>query len=499
MLASIEKQSYSGIDDLKPPQQTTNSFVKKTPKPHQDDAIEAIINELLVPGDDVRTQVAMACGTGKTLTGQLAAERLGGRILVCEPSLPLIAQNLKEWRSNNPDRSYLVVCSDQAISRIESDDLNIDLASLQVPVTNDSKVIEKFLIENPNGTIFSTYHSLSLTANAQKNEAIPNFRCIVADEAHRTASANDSMFAIVHDNQEIRSTARLYMTATPKILDGDSHTICSMDNEKIFGRRCFELTLGDAINMGILSDYRVIVIGVTESELKKHSQEFPRNALAEIAVLRAFEQFDVKKILSFHSRVSWAEKFSERMKDILPTESFISSIKGSMDGPFRQNILNFFGEYSKGPALISNCRCLTEGVDVPAIDGVVLVDPRNSEIDLIQLLGRAIRPFPGKIYGSVIVPILVADGTDAEKALENSNFKILGQVLRGLRAHDPNVIDRFKAIIPRSSQNQTSEKDNFEKALPIISTESIPRDIADQLTARIIKIGLGLRNDLITE
>jgi superfamily II DNA or RNA helicase len=492
---------------------------RKNPLPHQKKAINDSLKVLAQPGGDIRAQTHMACGTGKTLVGLWVSERLGDRTLLCEPSLALIAQNLKEWRANARDvkPDVLVVCSDKSTVSIGQDQIHVRPEELQARVTTDASEVQRFLKDTSRPKLLlSTYHSLPVVAEAMSDRRVSKLTCSVVDEAHRTAAVSENDFSIVHYQEAIRSRARFYLTATPKIFDtrsdGDREQIlASMDNHDVFGVVAHSLTFSKAIEQGLLSDYRLVVATLTEESLytKKATQKLSQEALSQLAVLRAIEKYNLSKILSFHSTVARAYEFANSIGDIgakyLHTgRLWTHGVDGKMPSAVRSGLLNALKHNSRRQiSIISNCRCLTEGVDVPALDGVVFADPKKSEIDVVQAIGRVIRKESSKKIGTIIVPLVVPNDVDTSDYLERSSaFKPVAQVLRALKAHD----DRFQVRLKANFLDEGKKKNEGKAkrgtnggAVVFLGLDDLTPVVAKIITAKTLKIGFGLKKLPLTE
>ena len=442
----------------------------KTPRPHQQEAIDAL---KLGFKDAERGQLIMACGTGKTLVALWVAEE-DQRTLVLVPSLTLLSQTLREWTANSKDPfDYLAVCSDATVT--ERDAMVSRAADLGLPVTTDSAAIEHFLRREGRGVIFATYQSSQRIAEAQASGA-PAFDLVIADEAHRCTGPASGDFATVLDADKIRAGRRLFMTATPryftdrvKRVAGEAdYEVASMDDEASFGRVFHELTFGEAIERDLLSDYQVLIVGVDDETCAayvergafvtldgKHVTD-ARTLAAHIAVAKAMKKYDLKKTITFHGRVNKAQGFSSAFPSVVaampederPCGQFWSRyVAGKMPTSQRDVLLQRFRHLDEDHrGLLANARCLAEGVDVPAIDGVAFIDPRSSTIDIVQAVGRAIRKSEDKTHGTVVLPVFLRSGDDAEAMLEDSSFRSVWQVLNALRAHDNVLGDELDAL-----------------------------------------------------
>jgi superfamily II DNA or RNA helicase len=444
----------------------------KKPFPHVRHAIKETVK-----GFDgaKRGQLIMACGTGKTLVGLWSSERLESvRTLVLVPSLSLLAQTLREWTANAKQPfDYLAVCSDETV--VGEDEFVASTAELGVPVTTDPSEISTFLRRRGRRVVFSTYQSSPQIAAAQRRRT-PQFDLAIADEAHRCAGRVASEFATILDADKIKSRRRLFMTATPRYytprvrheagqLDVD---VASMDDEAAFGPVLHRLTFGEAIERDLLSDYQVVVVGVDDDTYAGYAErgEFvtrdgtkitdARTLAGQIGLAKTMRKYQLRRTISFHGRIKAAKEFSDDLPSLVawmpkaqrPKGKLWSAhVSGQMTSGQRDRLLLRFRTLEKGERnLLSNARCLGEGVDVPSIDGVAFIDPRHSTIDIIQAVGRAIRKAPDKKVGTIMLPVFIPKRENVEQALGDSSFSHVWDVLKALRAHDDDLAERLDEL-----------------------------------------------------
>ena len=443
----------------------------KKPLPHQRAALKAIKAGLKT---ESRGQAIMACGTGKTLVALWTAERLASkRTLVLVPSLALMSQTIREWSANGKAFRFLPVCSESTVAEGADPLIESSFESGMPTATTDPQLIREFLADVPDEpkVVFCTYQS-SLQIQAAQQAGAPSFDLVIADEAHQCTGAADSAFTLVLDEKSIVARRRLFMTATPRIYSskGDAELeIVSMDDEQRFGRQFFRLDFAQAINplVGepLLCDYQVVVSAVSDSKIQLAAEEGvflkleggemegrrmdARTLGAHITLAKAARDYDLGRIITFHSRVKGAEQFSRDFPlvcDWLPEAEgpeatlWCKHVSGEMSGRKREALLGAFrGLGSNQLGVLSNARCLAEGVDVPAIDGVAFIDPRGSEVDIIQAIGRAIRKSSGKLKGTIVIPVFLGEHESSLDGLEAGAFKHVWRVLRALRAHDESL------------------------------------------------------------
>ncbi len=456
---------------------------RRAPTERRDHQREAIRD--ILAGFDARDrgQLIMACGTGKTLVALWIAEDLNSNsTLVLVPSLTLLSQTIREWTANaSHPFDYLAVCSDQTVA--DRDAMLSSTADLGLPVTTDPAAIEAFLNRDSRRVIFATYQSSPRIAEACTRGA-PPFDLAVADEAHRCTGLTTSDFTTVLEADQISARHRLFMTATPRYFTGRIRKaaaevdleIASMDDEEKFGPILHKLTFGEAIERDLLSDYIVFVVGVDEDTYRKYLEQGElvttdgdhvkdaRTLARHIGLAKAIRKQDLRRIISFHGRVKKAQSFSSAFPDVvrwMPAddrpegEIWATYISGEMPAGKRDVLLRRFRNTAPGSrALLSNARCLAEGVDVPAIDGITFVDPKGSTIDIIQAVGRAIRKSAEKRVGVVVLPVFVTDDDDPEVVLQDSSFKTVWQVLDALRAHDDVLAEELDGLRRRLGRDR---------------------------------------------
>ncbi|MDL2170845.1 MULTISPECIES: type ISP restriction/modification enzyme [Asaia] len=484
---------------------------KKTPREHQETAVKKALAGFTVHD---RGRLIMACGTGKTFTSlKLAEEQVGagGRVLFLVPSLSLLSQSLTEWtqESQVPLHSF-AVCSDSDIGKkkaSEDDEIKVKIHELRYPATTDPERLASEYQKRHDAThmtvVFSTYHSIDVISQAQKEFGFPAFDLIVCDEAHRTTGVtfggeeNDSAFVRVHNQAYLQGQKRLYMTATPRIYgdvaqekaESDGAIVYGMNNPKIFGPEFHVITFSEAVRRRLLVDYKVVVLAVDEGIVSERLQKLlddgenglkVDDAAKIVGCWKALAKVDMsqdgiddpepmKRAVAFcqvisadykgrsHkvSSVQIANMFQEvveeyQLQDGIEPEARLTCeaehVDGGMNASEKEAKLSWLKEETpdKTCRVLSNVRCLSEGVDVPALDAVLFLTPRNSQVDVVQSVGRVMRTAPGKTRGYVVLPVVIPSGMPPEQALDNNQpYKVVWQVLQALRSHD----DRFDSMV----------------------------------------------------
>jgi superfamily II DNA or RNA helicase len=446
--------------DPDPTAKTREALVPLTPRPHQERAISDAI-EYFVKEDNSRGKLIFPCGAGKSLTAFWITQELGARsVLVAVPSLALVKQTLevylREIAATQKTARWLCVCSDQEIG--SADEVKIHTSDLGVPCTTDPTEIRNWL-QRPGEQqqiVFTTYQSGQLLADIAREENIA-FDLAILDEAHKTVGSTGKLFSYLLFDENIDIRKRIFMTATERFYSGTKDDIVSMDDPDVYGEVFTQMTFKEAIEQQLLTDYKVITIDVAKKEIADFIRENKlieldskwgketeaRSLAAMIALRKAMKALPIRNAVSFHSSIAKAERNDKLQKHI--TEAYklpaIASytVSGKMSTGQRDRIVNEFA--SKKGALITNARCLTEGVDVPNIDCIVFADPRKSRIDIVQALGRALRRKEGKDWGYVILPV-VYDGDTHE--IDNDNFQEIVSIIRGLAANDERIAEYFK-------------------------------------------------------
>lgn len=533
---------------------------KKTPRPHQK---EAIAKAHAYYKNHDRGKMISACGTGKTYTALKIVEdqtHKDGFALFLVPSIALLSQTLHEWMNDTTGRIYpICICSDASSSRMSQSDRE-EMSTLDLPfpaTTNVEKAVSQLRIrfqqQKKHGgmvIIFSTYQSIDVVHAIQKRLLHPIssmpltdgqlllpltrvadsaglassgspmgiFDIIVCDEAHRTtgttlAGKEESSFVKVHNNDFLKARHRLYMTATPRLYTEtakskakqESAVLCSMDDESLYGEEFYRLGFGEAVNKGLLSDYKVLVLTIGEDMIPPALQDAVSSNSTEINTDAAAKLIGCINALSKRMIGD-----SDHLKDIDPgfmhtALAFCSSIRnsqritgvfnnyaqeyydsltasqrdemvhvsamhvdGSMNAMTRQEKLDWLQSaigQEEDCHILTNVRCLSEGIDVPALDAIIFLSARNSQVDVVQSVGRVMRkPKNGKKkYGYIIIPVVVPANVEPEKALDESkDFGTIWTVLNALRAHD----DRFNATINKIELNKNKPEQILVSTIP---------------------------------
>jgi predicted helicase len=536
------QQGISGANSLQ---------AKKTIFPHQKEALEKT-NEHFKTSD--RGKLIMACGTGKTYTSLKIAENetnCQGLILFLVPSISLLGQTLNEWYSQaNEPINAICICSDSEVSKKKTKQEDIDsfsVVDLALPASTDVKTIlkqfEAFKRIPKKGltVVFSTYQSIDVIAEAQKNliqsAGYGIFDLIICDEAHRTtgvtlADSDDSAFVKVHNNDFIKAKKRLYMTATPRIFSDDSKSkadkagaeLWSMDKPEIYGEEIYRIGFGEAVEKDLLSDYKVLILTLKDTDIPQGLQHalategeistddvskligcinaLSKQILGDEGLLKETDPEPMRTAVAFCQSINNSKeitsifnKAQSSYKDALPQEKseqvvtlLSEHVDGTMRAPERDYKLSWLKASNRENnecRVLTNARCLSEGIDVPSLDAVLFLSARNSQVDVVQSVGRVMRKAPGKKYGYIIIPVVVPSDIEPDKALDdNARYRVVWTVLNALRAHD----DRFNATVNKIELNKKRPKQIIVGRIdtdtnsegPDIDTEAFARQLTLQ-------------------
>jgi hypothetical protein len=383
-------------------------------------------------------------------------------------------------------------------------------------VTTIQDEIRDFIRSTPGPQIiFSTYHSSEKVANAALEEGV-TFDLVICDEAHWLAGRVGKSYTSVLDEKLFPAHKRLFMTATPKVFSAaakktasnEGCLVSSMDDAAKFGAIAHQLSFAPAIKDGLLTDYQVVVAVTTNVEAKKLLTEkrfvsldgttmTANDLAAALAVAKAAERHNLARVISFHSSVKRSKGFVDAMKKVcsaklpgLPQSLDAAHVDGSVSATERLRRLDHLKASTSGLNLLANARCLTEGIDVPSLDGVAFVDPRQSEVDITQAVGRAIRPSPNKKMGTIIIPVVMSDKEAAEGKLDASSHKKIRQVLWALRAHDSEIaiaIDNF--VFGQASHTSGSRNLSTPEKIVIEFDGEKLKEFAENIRVCILRIG----------
>ncbi|MBQ7262385.1 MAG: DEAD/DEAH box helicase [Synergistaceae bacterium] len=481
--------------------------------PHQKAAIEAVVAGL---SKDDRGKLIMACGTGKTFTSLKIAERMAGpgeAVLFLVPSIALLDQALLAWNADHARDMPMIsfaVCSDASVGRRRSDDEDMSPLDLACPPTTRGIDLARAWRDIPDEeraasmtVVFATYQSLKVVKDAQAL-GFPSFALAICDEAHRTTgvtlkSAERSAFLMIHDEDQIHAAKRLYMTATPRLYKASAvrkaeeagAELCSMDDPDIYGPELHRLSFSKAVEQELLSDYKVMILAVDEAwtsttlhdalkdgtmDLNDASKIFgcwrglSKQILSADRELLFADMTPMRSAVAFSRTIEDSKAFCDDFKEVMAktvakeglTHCALDHVDGKSPMPERNSKIRWLkgdapreGQGEGMCRILSNARCLSEGVDVPALDAVLFLDPRKSDVDIVQSVGRVMRKVDGKKFGYIILPIVAPADVPPEEALDDDEtYKVVWQVLQALRAHD----DKFDAEVSSLHLNERASK-----------------------------------------
>ena len=490
------------------PEQLDYRQVRFSLQPHQQEAFDDVIKGFK---ECDRGKLIMACGTGKTFTALRIAEEIAGingRVLYLVPSIGLFSQAMREWAEQQEvQHRYIGICSDTSTGKKTED---VPIQELEIPVTTDPQKISQVLGETDEDAmtvVFCTYHSLPLVETAQ-DQGAPAFNLILCDEAHRTTGIEQSddetetsPFVLVHNADRIRAEKRLYMTATPRLYTEGAKAkaahhdieVFSMDDPDTYGPEFHQLPFSRAVEAGLLSDYRVAIFTMYEPDADSALQGYVGAGGSEINITdatkiigswRALQNPEGKsnedgtiepltRAIAFNNTIINSKRLAEYWNPVVESaiermpedqrpvdfQCETQHVDGQHNAFDRKTRIEWLKGSTAGACrILSNARCLSEGIDVPALDAVLFMTPRNSHVDIVQAVGRVMRKAPGKQYGYIILPVAIPPGTDPADALDNNErFASVWSVLRALRSHD----DRLNAEINKIDLNNAQSERIF--------------------------------------
>ena len=509
---------------------------KKQPRPYQEAGIEKGIKHF---SQHDRGKMIMACGTGKTFVALRIAEGLagrGGNVLFLVPSLALMSQTIEKWEEDGEFLGVPIpVCSREDVARDTNKQLAISgdndtlLADLNrkefVHATTSPEQLAKnfarFHKDDKLNVVFCTYQSSRQIMEAQKNFNLPEFDLIVCDEAHKTTGIiKDSHFILVHDQEKIQGKKRLYMTATPRIIEGsvDEGKVYSMSDKKAFGEDFWTYGFTGAIRDGWLKQYKLVVLGLKEHEIPEDVMKDIDESNGEldlenydriIGCQKALcDKIGIKRVLAFHQRIKnssmFAEKFEKWVKSYnvkYPQDGYdkisvdVEHLDGSDSIVRRNNLVNWLkADVPEGECrMVSNARVFIEGVDVPALNAIIFVQPKSAHVDVIQSIGRVLRPPFGRQVkdtdkeqdntGYVFIPIVAADGENPNDALiRNKRYEAIVKVLCELALNDDLLLHRLKAgdLLNYLEVGKGNERDPAKDP-----ADEVEKEIADEVTRAV--------------
>ncbi len=482
-----------------------------TPKPYQADALTDIKTAL---NTHDRATVVMACGTGKTLVSLWATQDAQPKtVLVLLPSLTLLQQTLGEWSKHHiftPGFRYLCVCSDQTVG-LANDELEVRPSDVEFRIDTDPKEVTRFLAHPTDEVkvIFSTYQSSPVVS---AGAAAYTFDMGIFDEAHKTTGREGGAFSYALSDERLRIRKRLFFTATPRHIDirhrdkEGEFPVQSMDDPQVYGIRAHTLSFASAAKQDIICPYKVVISLIDKHMVsdfaRKHGITLIDTDLMKVrwvahllAFQQAVENTGATKALTFHSRVKAAQEFASDTTHGIGrylNGYDVRHVHGKQRSSERKSLIDTFRHAEKG--VLTNARCLTEGVDVPAVDMVAFLDPKQSRIDIAQATGRAMRKPQGastKTVGYVVVPLFAADfeQSSLDEAIESEGFDQVADVLNALQEQDEDLIDIIRELRERKGAGEPFDlrrlREKVEVIGPAVDLERLNTSISVAIADRI--------------
>ena len=441
------------------------------PYEHQEKAIRGAQDYFQAQGNS-RGKLIFPCGSGKSLTGYWITEALGSHsTLIAVPSLSLVKQTLevylREIVANEIDVKWLCICSDEGIGK--DSEVLVKTQDIGVPCLTDSDYISQWLDTNRNERtiIFTTYQSGRIIAEVSKKLKF-KFDVGIFDEAHKTVGSKNKVFSHLLFEENIGIEKRIFMTATERFYSGKKEEIISMNDVAVYGDTFAYMSFKEAIEQELLTDYKLITIDIKKSEIADFIKENnlvqlndkwkkdteARSLASMLAMRKAMKRININHVVSFHSSIEKAKRYRDLQGHITdnygyePIDTY--TVSGKIPTAKRNTIVQEFANSKR--ALITNARCLTEGIDVPNIDCIVFADPRKSKVDIVQALGRALRKKKGKEWGYVILPVVYDDET---KEIDNDSYSEILSIVGSLASNDERIVEYFKA----KSEKEKSSRD----------------------------------------
>lgn len=463
------------------------------PLVHQIDLISNAVKELTASD---RTTLLSACGTGKTYISYKIMETMGSKtILLMFPSLALLEQTHNEYLKFNTFTNYnpIFVCSNKGIG---SDDIKLE--DLSVTSTTNIDNIKAYMdLDIDTKVIFSTYHSSDLLV-----EAGIEFDFALYDEAHRVAQVQDGIFASTLLDSNIKIKKRLFVTATPKHYKLNNDTpVFSMDDQDYFGKVSSDYSFRQAIDDGVIVDYKIIVGVITNEDLlntiggasyNDQSAQQLKHLAKEIALMKAIKKVNAKKVIGFAERINKSKQYANGLQSLMPkyNAQHIDSTQGAIN---RKAIIEKFSLNEL--EIIMNANLLSEGVDIPAVDMVAFMEKTNSIVNVIQRLGRALRvdrQNPNKV-GYIFIPIFIdmeKENLTKEDLNKSVEWKNVYEIINTVKESDENL----KNIIESVSINPTSQSEN--ELSEVIQVENFSGEILhNSINVSILN---GLKNEFMS-
>lgn len=453
---SVNRPNRNDYDFVHNEDMTKINFNCKVPRNYQLPIIDKIVTHYQA---NKLGKLILACGVGKTLTSYWALDKMGHKkILFMVPSLYLLSQVVDVYLSQSMNEgkklNFLIVGSDVELNENIFEQKDISIIKKSLTHQNDTYKIKQFIENNDKFIIFSTYQS-SLSLNSYK------FDFVIFDEAHKTATQSDKTTGFNNFVVNHKDSKKMFMTATEKICNiknDDIDETMSMDNKDLYGDTIVRMNIREAINAKALCDYQIIIHQddvrqlLTQDKITKlqtkHKGTLMSNKIVEyyckaLIMKKIIQTYNVKRIITKHTRVEYAKQFSKILKNIFAkddTDIDVFMLDGLTKMEQRKKAINKFRKSDL--AIICQAKVLSEGVDIPECDTVIMIDDVESTIDIIQFMLRSFRTLHGKERAYVILPMLMDGQSDIiNKKAEYNNVRI---ILRAMLYEDDKIAQYFK-------------------------------------------------------
>lgn len=478
----LDAAFFQAVYDVANNTKATIKPEKYVPRPHQQAMLQDVISGLK---ENNRGKLIAACGVGKTLVALWVSESKelnASTVLVLAPSISLVGQTVREWvEHGNSDFEYLCVCSDQSIvSDIEEfeEESDISVDDLDFSVTTNSKDVVSWLkaTAGKRQYIFSTYHSIPVIEEALKEMKDFSFDLGIFDEAHRTVGRHDQFFARGLSDENIRISKRLFMTATERLVNPAVKTLAknsgvevfSMDDQAKYGPTLHDFNFGKAIQAGVIADYEIILAMVGSDEdlnaIKQNAIVFLDDEQTEKVTLsaellfkaafltKALTAVEIQKVITFHSSQKNAKAFNKAL-DLIEahrpypfSKPYFTYVLGYQNNAERSVRISNFESAERG--VLGNVQVLSEGVDIPLVDSIYFVDPKNSLIDIVQGIGRALRKKPSvQKTAKIIVPVIISEEIESLDQIEwDDALATFHSVIQAMRDQDEVLREEINQI-----------------------------------------------------
>ena len=544
---SLNELTESPIDWMALIEREKIHLDKKKIRPDQKEAVKKVIEGLSENDRGKMIMACGVGKTFTSLRIAEEIAGAGKMVLYMVPSLALMSQAIREWKNDaNKDITAFSVCSDSYVGRRQSksdDKVELNLNELALPATTDARKLSKEIAKADKSqmtVVFSTYQSIDVISQSQDKYDLGDFDLIICDEAHRTTGATfegdeESNFVKIHKNRSenekggVNGKKRLYMTATPRIYgepakkkakEGDV-TFASMDDEKVFGKTLISRNFGWAVKEKLLTDYKVVVLAADEQVVSNQVQKTLAEgselklddatkmvgcykALAKVGITEILkdekDKKPMKRALAFCQSIALSETVKGVFRNVVEeytahedvSDEYKTGLKveldhvdGTNNAQERAKKLDWLKEDTDENVcrILSNAKCLSEGVDVPALDAVMFMHPRKSQIEVVQAVGRVMRKAEGKDWGYVILPVAVAPGVSPEEALnDNDRYRVVWQILNALRAHDERLDSKI---------NQMGLGEDVSDKIEVIDVTAVIEDVRKKSDSKDAKKGKG--------